>query len=378
MENKRDEEKYLKDLLLKVCENGHLSAESSFSVSELYNSNYPYLGKSKVTILRRRTLVELLKAYLNSVQIGEVVDIGCGNLELLELLRDSGLAINGEIIGIDPVPRTEIPQGVKFINGFFHPELAPINLSEFPTLAVLDNVLEHILELRNFISQISTWLRHGDYILICVPSYEAMVKNEQFEEITHEHSNYFTLASLIDLFVEFGFENLESCSEMIDSRGYNFHLFRKFSEKNERRHLNSSLLHGALKIRPNDLEIEEIEPHIENDFFNLLNNFQLKLVDSFPEGFSEDVYGVGASELTPILAYYMNDDFGNLQTIFDSTPSKMGKLMPGIRPRISSWEMLENLSRDSNLFICAPSVSKQISTNLRNKGFKNIWLPKVS
>lgn len=378
MENMGDEEKYLKDLLLRVCENGHLSAESSFSVSELYNADYPYLGKSKVTILRRDNLVNMLEVSLNAVKIGQVVDIGCGNLELLELLRDSELDISGQLTGIDPVPRTEIPQGVKFKNSFFDPELVPIKSDELPTLAVLDNVLEHIQELRNFISQISQWLRDEDYILICVPSYEAMVKNEQFEEITHEHSNYFTLSSLIALFVEFGFENLEAYSEIIDSRGYNFHLFKKISEKQERRQLEGSLHQGKFKSHSNRLALKERELLIEDGFFISLNNFQLRLVNSYPGGFTENFYGVGASELTPILAYYMNDDFGKLQTIFDSTPSKTGKFMPGIKARISPWETLENLGRDANLFICAPSVSRQIATNLKNKGFKNIWLPKVN
>ena len=84
---------------------------------------------------------------------------------------------------------------------------------------ILDNFLEHITELLIFIPLISARLRNRDHILICVPSYEAMVKNEQFEEITHEHSNYSTPKSLRDLFLEFSFENLESYSEMIESRG---------------------------------------------------------------------------------------------------------------------------------------------------------------
>jgi cyclopropane-fatty-acyl-phospholipid synthase len=313
-------------------------------------------------------VIELLVSSLSNCEFGNVVDIGCGNFELLEVLRESKFKVSGKFVGVDPVPRSDVPNGIEFINDYFSPESLVLENFIQPDLICMDNVLEHIDELQNFMSDLSKWTSKGDIILVCVPSYELMLKRKIFSEISHEHCNYFSVESLSNLFSEFGFETIAESSEVIHSRGYNFHLFKCSLDTNIGEE-EGAQERGTQKIaRP--------ENYLENSSFEMkFKEFRDNLKKSLPVNFSGDAYGVGASELTPTLAYFLENDFSSLKGIYDSTPSKFYKFMPGIRPPILPWDELTQIDSSDNLVVLAPSVASEISATLSGMNFRNIWVP---
>jgi cyclopropane-fatty-acyl-phospholipid synthase len=217
-------------------------------------------------------------------------------------------------------------------------------------------------------SDLSKWTSQGDMVLACVPSYELMLERKIFSEISHEHCNYFSLQSLSTLFNEFGFETIAESSEVIHSRGYNFHLFR-FNPSTNLGQTEGARGSGTLKFLPLDHEIGD------SSFEKNFSEFRKNLKKSLPETFKGAAYGVGASELTPTLAYFLQNDFSSLKGIFDSTPSKFHKFMPGIKPPILPWVELAQLNRNDNLVVLAPSVATEISATLGRMNFSNIWVP---
>jgi hypothetical protein len=357
-ESHSEASKFLKDITITICENGHLSLESSFNDTELYNSSYPYISKSKIINKRRDIIIDLFMEQVGVTTINNIVDVGCGNFELLEIFRNSKLIRKGELIGIDPVYRTEVPEQITFLNTHFAPDNINLELSNIPNLIIMDNVLEHIFEIQEFMDKLQNWLNTGDYLIVCVPSYEAMISRNQFTEISHEHCNYFDIDSVNKILSDFGFQCIESYSDVALSRVYNFHLFQKKSKRSDIELSKEAIYSNRLDKKYN--------------FVKKFNSYRSKAKAAGITRLELNSYGVGASELTPAMAYFMENDLSLCNVIFDSTESKSYKYMPGIKPQIYPWEAIGQLPRNANLFVCAPSEASEITNRLLGLGFTNI------
>jgi hypothetical protein len=170
------------------------------------------------------------------------------------------------------------------------------------------------------------------------------------------------------MFNDFGFKTIAEISEVIHSRGYNFHLFEAHSETNPNKKLNAWKPSATENIQVGD---EGATPSFEMIF----EEFRRNLKKSIPEIFVGNAYGVGASELTPTLAYFLDSDLSTLSAIFDSTPSKFHKFMPGINPPILPWSELMRLNSNDDIVVLAPSVASEISAALSRMNLTKIWVP---
>jgi hypothetical protein len=351
---------FLRDIKIFQCVCGHLSAKSDFPSDAIYNVDYSYSGDSVIPSMRRAHGLKMITKYLDDSSFNNLIDIGCGNFELIKQFMEE-LKITGQKIGIDPVPRESLRDDILFINAVFEDSnLDLISDSKIPNLFCLDNVLEHIENVNDFFEEFVKLIQLKDYVYVCVPSFEMMLKCRNFEEISHEHTQYFSLTAMNDLFSRFGFEELVSYSESIGTRGYNFHLFRNQGEGNlirdkkrsisqDRRHWNR-----VSKSLPIEFEI-----------------FKDKLKGTLPSTF-ENTWGLCASEVTPVLCYFMGTSLEKLQGILDTTPAKAGKFMPGVSPRILPWENLDHIPKDSNLFITVPQLASIVKPKLIEQGFFNV------
>ncbi len=90
---------------------------------------------------------------------------------------------------------------------------------------------------------------------------------------------------------------------------------------------------------------------------------------------NEPIWGVGASELTPTLAYFMKSDLHFLRGIFDTLSHKIGKYMVNIKPKILSMDDTSTTVSNDYYFISAPNIVYPILTNLKKHGAKNFIIP---
>lgn len=353
-------DQFLRDIKIFQCACGHLSAKSAFPANAIYNVDYFYLGDSAIPSMRRAHGLEMITKYLEESEFNNLIDIGCGNFELIELFMGR-LNIAGQKIGVDPVPRKSESEDILFINAFFEDSNLDLNSPiNRPNLICLDNVLEHIYDVNDFFEKFVKLIQPKDYIYVCVPSFELMLQSRSFEEISHEHTQYFSLFAMSDLFFKFGFDEIVSYSKSIGTRGYNFHLFQNVNEgnlvrsKKRVRSVESMLWKRTAMSLPNELEI-----------------FRHKLRKTIPSTF-ENSWGVCASEITPAICYFMGTDLRQIQGIFDTTSTKAGKFMPGLSPQILPWIDLNLISKDSNLFITVPQLVPIVKPKLTELEFLNI------
>ncbi len=349
-------EEFLKNIKISQCTCGHLYAVSDFSADAIYNFGYSYLGDSAIPSLRREHGLEIILENLNGVKFNNLIDIGCGNFELLKYFIEN-LEISAQKIGIDPVPRESERNDILFINTFF--ENSDLNLEsaeKIPNLICLDNVLEHIENLTDFFEKFVEFIHVGDYVYVCVPSFELMMQGRNFEEISHEHLQYFSLNAMNGLFSKFEFRTIKSYDKYIGTRGYNFHLFqyKGYSDQFNQYSQSNAYVGGG----------HETEKNFEKEFRSFRESLSRPLSGSIGK-----TWGVCASEITPTLGYFMGTNLDLLGGIFDTTLSKSSKFMPGLAPQVLPWGNLSLIPKDSTLFITVPQLTPIVLPKLKSLGF---------
>lgn len=138
---------------------------------------------------------------------GLFVEIGCGGMMILDYLRRNGM----EVLGIDPSPlslRMSQQKNIPLINDFFTEN---IDLPEVHVFFHYD-VLEHICDLRSFLTLQYQALSEDGLIVFSVPNPEPSLKLGDVSMAMHQHINYFSRHSLSKLLREIGFSEIK-CAE---------------------------------------------------------------------------------------------------------------------------------------------------------------------
>lgn len=135
-----------------------------------------------------------------------ILDVGCATGELLLKLRGEGFT---DLTGLDPsgecVERARSMHGLAMIQGV----LGSRREGQRPFGAViLSAVLEHIPDTQTFVDELKGWLIPGGLLVVEVPDLEFFKdsRHAPFQELSVEHVNFFTAASLGNLFGRFGFQ----------------------------------------------------------------------------------------------------------------------------------------------------------------------------
>jgi len=341
------------DINIYQCICGHVFSSSQHT--NIYNNSYAYNGMAEGVQFRRRVGISMLQDTLGSFVFNCLIDIGGGQLEMIKEVM-SHWETERRIV-IDPVPikaDDNETSSIEFLNEYFDGENFEIKSNSNPSLYILDNVLEHIQDLNNFMNALEKSSHLNDFIYVCVPSLEVIYEKIQFQEIIHEHINYFSVAVVNKLFQDNGFECVKSFTDYQGYRGYNYHLFKKSKAT-----ISSANIATVLNFESGF-----------NYYRNMLNS-TLKHI----ENINKPIYGVCASELTPTLAYHMGSDLSFCKNIYDTSLHKHNKYMPLIKPKIVAFDGIKNTSKDSYFYITAPAVAKKVVSNLTLLGISNIILP---
>ena len=71
------------------------------------------------------------------------------------------------------------------------------------TIFFSSHTIEHLEDTVSFIHQLSNTLKKDDHIFLQFPSIEMMVEDKKFEQICHQHINYFSIESIYNLCKKF-------------------------------------------------------------------------------------------------------------------------------------------------------------------------------
>ncbi len=160
------------------------------------------LGESPLALDRMTEILETLSGLLGGALEGKrLLEIGCGNGELLHQFRCRGAVVTGLEIG----PQADVVEDRYGIRVLRDP-LMPGKSSEKFDCIYSYGCLEHIENLDEFFLASRESLIDGGLFFHSVPNAGSSFNSVDLEHLLHEHVNYFTPGSGVALLNAQGFE----------------------------------------------------------------------------------------------------------------------------------------------------------------------------
>ena len=327
------------DQRLLFCEHcGHAQLETQIAPETLYGTNYGFRTSASATA--RKGTAFFLSA-LDQAAAGRkfrcVLDLGCNDLFLLDQLKG-----RAEIrIGIDPVWKgreSEREDTSVTVFGTSIEELNLQSLPEKPDLVVCRHTLEHIFDPRAVLTTLLNLAAPDALFLFEVPGFDALVGRSRFDQVFHQHLQYFSLGSFTTLLQQVGAGYL--------SHRENYHDWGAVAVAFTRSGASSALSATTPRYALNDIKKR----------YQLFRD-QMRTTRATLEGLAgTPVYGYGAAQMLPVLAYHLETDLGQLTAILDDDPQKEGLRYWNLPVRVIPSAQAKDIAESSVLITAIDNV----------------------
>lgn len=343
------------DQKLLYCEScGHGQLESLIAPNILYGTNYCFRTSDSSTA---RKGTEFFVSVLNEVAPNRnfkcVLDLGCNDLFLLGLLKDRAV----HRVGIDPVwTGRENEREDKSIE-LFGMNFEDVDLSQFPEkpdLIVCRHTLEHIVNPVEVVKSLINIAAEDAIFIFEVPGFDGLIERYRFDQVFHQHAQYFSLASFLKMLAVAGGRHL--------LHRYNFHDWGAMAVAFTKGSVAENLGVKRWSIR----DIED-----RYGIFQIQMQTASKLLKA---NSSETIYGYGAAQMLPVIGYHMHTNFSELIAIIDDDDSKDGIGYWNLPVKVISGRKVGKL-QDSLVLITAIDNVKPIMTKLLANRPRQILTP---
>lgn len=299
---------------------GHGQLERSLDPDYLYRETYTHRSSvSRISVEGNQSFLEFICSIEPHRRYRHCVEVGCNDLILLRQLRSRV----EECTGFDPIWKTAVPPtepGIRVVGKYIEEIRPGHELPTPPDLVVSIHTLEHVHDPLPHLASLVAHSSDDALVVIEVPSLDTLVDTARFDQIFHQHLNYFTLESLIRMGERMGLE-------------YVAHRF------NYRYWLGT--MAAAFRKRPAATQIQSPirSPSMAN-IIKQLQQFrvQMRALDGMLETLwsrGVKIYGYGAAQMVPVLQYHMAFPLNRLQAILDDDEGKQGKTYPGMSVQIA-------------------------------------------
>ncbi len=276
------------------CEKcGHGQLEVQLSSSVLYGDYSFRTSQSTTARAGMRFFLSKLDRLAECRHFNCVLEVGCNDLHLLKQLRERATIR----IGIDPVC-SESDEGILLLNSTVEElDLAAV-LPAAPDLIICRHTLEHIGDPLKVMRKLIEVCSDDALIMFEVPALEPLVTKGRFDQIFHQHLHYFSLASFLRLISLAGGAYLKYW--------WNYHYW-------------GSLI---VAFRKGKSGLNTQTPFTSADIIRRYKLFrrQMEVTSEYLDLLDGPIYGYGAAQMLPILAYHM--DLTGLTAILDDDWAK--------------------------------------------------------
>jgi SAM-dependent methyltransferase len=283
-----------------------------------------------------------------------VIDVGCNDLYLLtEMTPYSNVRI-----GLDPLwIKQEINNNdpnLHVIGGTVEETDLNKSLPCRPDCVLCRHTLEHIFDPQYVLQKLIDCATDDALFLFEIPGFDAMVTRGRFDQVFHEHLQYFSLSSFETLLNKLGAE-LTGYRENYHNWGALLIAFRK------KRSLQKNF---KVEFKKEDIE------NRRNLFFKQMDTTQKTLL----EFKKSRIYGYGAALMLPILAYHLKSDLSFIKAVIDDDRDKDGFFYTNLPLQVKHSGSIEAFN-EATVFVTAIDNVRPIMIKLLQNRPKHIIYP---
>jgi hypothetical protein len=339
-----------------IC--GHGQIANVIDTELQYGDATTYHFRTSTSLTGRETtkyFIDFLRTFIGEERKRTIVEIGCNDLYLLKSLKNRAI----KLIGIDPILKgieNEVDEdNISAIGDFVENVTLPPDID----VILCKDVLEHVSEPKAFLKKIISKASDDTLFVFQIPILETMLEDCRFDQVFHQHLNYFSLRSFMHLLNELG------CSILGHTINYN--------------HWGAALIAFQKNSRPN-ISNEDLWHITQQDIIERYNFFQREMEQTNKKIVhmqNNRIYGYGAALMLPVISYYLKNDFSCIDCIIDDDIEKDGLFYLNLPVQIKHISRIDDL-KDAVLLLTAISSrinTKRILGKLFNMDLKRIIYP---
>ncbi len=329
----KNEEDELFPLEMNYCTNCHNCQLSVAVEPKKMFSNYLYLSSTSKTF--RDHFNNAAKKYIKDFKLSPkksyIIDVGSNDGVALKPFKDLKYK---NILGIEPaknLAKLANKQKIKTFNGFLNIK----NLKKFKKnadIVLASNVFAHSDELKEMASCMLKMVKKNGTIIIEIQYLLNTLKDLTFDNIYHEHYNYWSLTSLINFFKKFSATIYRA--EKINTHGGSLRIYVK-------NHSNIKV-EKSVKMLINEEEkfgIKDYQTYVNfaKKVYKIRDNVR-KNISILSKNNNIIGYGSPAKATTALNFFGISTE---IQCIVEDNKLKQGKFLPGMKIPITSKEKIK-------------------------------------
>ncbi len=363
--NKKDEKCDLYPLEVNYCSKCHNCQLSVAVDSKKMFSNYLYT--SSTSKIFRDHFVEAAKKYSKDLKLNKkksyIIDVGSNDGIALKPFLDLGFK---KILGIEPaknLAKLANKNKIRTFNGFLDKKNTK-KIKKNADLILASNVFAHSDKLKEMAECMFSLLSKKGTIIIEVQYLVNTLKDLTFDNIYHEHYNYWSLTSLVNFFNQF--EAKIYRSEKVDTHGGSIRIYVK---KDKAVKIESSVKKMLKEEENFGIKNYQTYKKFAEKIYKIKDNV-LKNIKKFKDK-NEIIIGYGA----PAKATTALNFFGiskEIDFIVEDNKLKHNKFIPGVKIPIKNKTFIKD--KNNTLLVLAWNFFNDIKKNNLNlsNNFVNI------
>ena len=332
--SKKDEKCELYPLEMNYCDKCH-NCQLSVAVNpKKMFSNYLYTSSTSKSF--REHFVNAAKKYIKDFKLNKkksyIVDIGSNDGVALKPFKDLGFK---KILGIEPaknLAKLANKNKIKTFNGF----LEKNNLNKIKKnsdLILASNVFAHSDKLKEMAECMFKLLAKNGIIIIEVQYLLNTLKDLTFDNIYHEHYNYWSLTSLINFFNQYEAKIFRA--ERVKTHGGSIRIYIKKDKKTKIENSVKELIKEEEKF---GIKKYETYQNFAKKVYKIRDNIRKNILKLKSENNKIIGYGSPAKATTALNFFGISDEIG---CIVEDNNLKHGKYLPGMKIPIVSKDKIK-------------------------------------
>ena len=334
------------DNSLVLCENcGHVQLARFLDPSLFYDEHYAY-RTSQSAIGRRANegFARFVRGLVSNNRVARILEIGCNDLFLYSLLRGLGQ----EYVGVDPLMDIDggTAEGLTLVKAMVEDLTGAEEIGGNPDLVVASHTFEHLAHPRSTLESLMELASDDATFVIEVPSFDTQVAHARFDQVFHQHFQYFSVASMCRLIEECGGAYITHQNNRAIWGGTLMVAFRKGGDARAARATQSTQPTREAAT----VSIDTFRRHMKDT---------AEVLDVVPR---QRLYGFGAAQLLPVLLYHLESGFERFASILDDSPDRVDAYYPHAQTPIASPAAVD-LS-EATVLVTAVDAARPIVTRL--------------